>query len=71
MRPPAAKTVNADLDFHRGVDVDATNGYLATMIGTVLESMRLLIAAEFSRPGLRQDAGWSETRRRRHPGGLD
>jgi DNA-binding FadR family transcriptional regulator len=48
---PTADTVSADLDFHRGVAAASGNEYLAIMIGTVLEPMRLLIAAAFSRPG--------------------
>lgn len=48
---PTADTVSADLDFHRAVAAASGNEYLATMIGTVLEPMRLLIAAAFSRPG--------------------
>jgi GntR family transcriptional repressor for pyruvate dehydrogenase complex len=48
---PTAETVSADLDFHRAVAAASGNDYLAMMIGTVLEPMRLLIAAAFSRPG--------------------
>jgi GntR family transcriptional regulator, transcriptional repressor for pyruvate dehydrogenase complex len=48
---PTADTVSADVDFHRAVAAASGNDYLATMIGTVLEPMRLLIAAAFSRPG--------------------
>jgi GntR family transcriptional regulator, transcriptional repressor for pyruvate dehydrogenase complex len=48
---PTAETVGADLDFHRAVAAASGNDYLAMMIGTVLEPMRLLIAAAFSRPG--------------------
>jgi GntR family transcriptional repressor for pyruvate dehydrogenase complex len=48
---PSAATVNADLDFHRAVAAASGNDYLATMIRTVLEPMRPLIAASFSRQG--------------------
>lgn len=48
---PTADTVSADVDFHRAVAAASGNDYLATMIGTVLEPLRLLIAAAFSRPG--------------------
>ncbi|WP_026163858.1 FadR/GntR family transcriptional regulator [Cupriavidus neocaledonicus] len=51
LEAPTAETVNADLDFHRAVAAASGNSYLATMITTVLEPMRLLIAATFSRPG--------------------
>lgn len=51
LEAPTAETVNADLDFHRAVAAASGNSYLATMIATVLEPMRLLIAATFSRPG--------------------
>jgi GntR family transcriptional regulator, transcriptional repressor for pyruvate dehydrogenase complex len=48
---PTANTVNADLDFHRAVAAASGNDYLAAMIRTVLEPMRPLIAASFSRHG--------------------
>jgi GntR family transcriptional repressor for pyruvate dehydrogenase complex len=48
---PTADTVNADLDFHRMVATASGNEYLATMIRVVLEPMRPLIAANFSRQG--------------------
>lgn len=48
---PTAETVSADLDFHRAVAAASGNAYLVMMIGTILEPMRLLIAAAFSRPG--------------------
>ncbi|CAG9172777.1 FadR/GntR family transcriptional regulator [Cupriavidus pampae] len=51
LEAPTAETVSADLDFHRAVAAASGNPYLATMIGTILEPMRLLIAAAFSRPG--------------------
>lgn len=48
---PTAATVNADLDFHRAVAAASGNDYLIAMIRTVLEPMRPLIAANFSRQG--------------------
>lgn len=48
---PSAATVNADLDFHRAVAAASGNDYLIAMIRTVLEPMRPLIAANFSRQG--------------------
>jgi DNA-binding FadR family transcriptional regulator len=48
---PTAATVNADLDFHRSVAAASGNDYLEAMIRTVLEPMRPLIAANFSRHG--------------------
>jgi DNA-binding GntR family transcriptional regulator len=48
---PTAATVNADLDFHRAVAAASGNDYLEAMIRTVLEPMRPLIAANFSRHG--------------------
>lgn len=48
---PTAATVNADLDFHRAVANACGNDYLVAMIRTVLEPMRPLIAANFSRQG--------------------
>ncbi|TFW23857.1 FadR/GntR family transcriptional regulator [Duganella callida] len=48
---PTATTVNADLDFHRAVAAASGNDYLEAMIRTVLEPMRPLIAANFSRHG--------------------
>jgi DNA-binding FadR family transcriptional regulator len=48
---PTAATVNADLDFHRAVAAASGNDYLEAMIRTVLEPMRPLIAANFSRFG--------------------
>jgi DNA-binding FadR family transcriptional regulator len=48
---PTADTVNADLDFHRAVAVASGNDYLVAMIRTVLEPMRPLFAANFSRQG--------------------
>lgn len=48
---PTAATVNADLDFHRAVAAASGNDYLEAMIRTVLEPMRTLIAANFSRHG--------------------
>jgi GntR family transcriptional repressor for pyruvate dehydrogenase complex len=48
---PTAATVNADLDFHRAVAAASGNDYLEAMIRTVLEPMRPLIAASFSRQG--------------------
>jgi GntR family transcriptional regulator, transcriptional repressor for pyruvate dehydrogenase complex len=48
---PSAATVNADLDFHRAVAAASGNDYLTAMIRTVLEPMRPLIAANFSRHG--------------------
>lgn len=48
---PSAATVNADLDFHRAVAAASGNDYLVAMIRTVLEPMRPLIAANFSRQG--------------------
>jgi DNA-binding GntR family transcriptional regulator len=43
--------VNADLEFHRAVAAASGNDYLQAMIRTVLEPMRPLIAANFSRHG--------------------
>ncbi|MET8787322.1 FCD domain-containing protein [Streptomyces sp. NPDC049097] len=48
---PAQGAQDSDVDFHRAVAAASGNDYLATMIGTVLEPPRLLIAAAFSRPG--------------------
>lgn len=48
---PTVATVNADLDFHRAVAAASGNDYLEAMIRTVLEPMRPLIAANFSRHG--------------------
>lgn len=48
---PTAATVNADLEFHRAVAAASGNDYLEAMIRTVLEPMRPLIAANFSRQG--------------------
>jgi DNA-binding FadR family transcriptional regulator len=48
---PTSATVNADLDFHRAVAAASGNDYLEAMIRTVLEPMRPLIAANFSRHG--------------------
>jgi DNA-binding FadR family transcriptional regulator len=48
---PTAATVNADLEFHRAVAAASGNDYLQAMIRTVLEPMRPLIAANFSRHG--------------------
>jgi GntR family transcriptional repressor for pyruvate dehydrogenase complex len=48
---PTAATVNADLDFHRAVAAAAGNDYLESMIRTVLDPMRPLIAANFARHG--------------------
>jgi GntR family transcriptional regulator, transcriptional repressor for pyruvate dehydrogenase complex len=46
-----AETVNADLEFHRLIAHASGNEYLANLIGTLVEPMRVLIAAAYSRPG--------------------
>lgn len=48
---PTAETVNADLDFHRAIAAASGNDYLVTLIGSLIEPMRVLIASAYSRPG--------------------